>query len=146
MWQRNCLRLCVILETLSRCRCESAAEDAHEAGALAEVRGRPGLEHLGSEDALFACVWERILQGSGTDAIRVFIDVGTHEKTDFWRHVAEDDGVWVIGFEPNIESFKKHVKFFGYDRVIFQPRLLPALKSSASFTTHRISQTGFAIP
>ena len=41
--------------------------------ALAAARGRPCLEHLWAEDALFDCVWDVILQASAGDDVSVFI-------------------------------------------------------------------------
>ena len=91
----------LILSALWRCRSDGEY-GSHRREALAAPGRSPCLDHLGSEEALFTCVWEVISRGSRGEAVRVFIDVGTHEATEFWRHVEEDENVWVIGFEPTL--------------------------------------------
>ena len=60
-----------------------ARGDARRVEVLAAPQRSPCLDHLGSERALFACVWDVNLEGSGGEEVRVFIDVGTHMRTQF---------------------------------------------------------------
>jgi len=49
---------------------------------------------------------------------RIYIDVGTHFKTEFFTRLSEDSSLFVVGFEPSPTTFAAHQEKFKHERLL----------------------------